>query len=132
LYPGCVIFAEVHCRYVFGGSTNQTFDIPHADDAGYLDVFILSMPSFVWFKAGATTQARRSNHYCQLIGQGQMIAIGGRDPSQNGSTSYWNGVDPWVRGMNIFDMNSLTWTGAYNPAATYDRPTVIQQYYASQ
>ena len=124
-----------HYRYVFGGSTNATFDVKHAGDTGYLDVFILSMPAFVWFKAGATTQARRSNHVCQLIGQGQMLAIGGRDPSQNGSLSaagYWDNVDPWTRGMNVFDMNSLTWTGEYSPNTTYDRATVVQQYYANQ
>ena len=93
------------------------------------------MPAFVWFKAGATTQARRANHFCQLIGQGQMLVIGGRDPSQNSSLSaagYWDNVDPWPRGMNIFNMNSLNWTRAYSPSTTYDRATVVQQYYANQ
>ncbi|KAI9715126.1 MAG: hypothetical protein M1812_006105 [Candelaria pacifica] len=118
--------------FVFGGSTNRTFDVVHANDEGYLDVFILSLPAFVWFKAGSATQVRRSKHFCQLLGNGHMLVIGGIDPSLNVTQfiGYVNMVDPWTRGMNIFNMNSLNWTGAYSPSATYDRPIIIQQYYA--
>ncbi|KAL2046377.1 hypothetical protein N7G274_001824 [Stereocaulon virgatum] len=122
-------FAKNLPRFVFGGSTNDTFDLLHAGDAGCLDVFILSMPSFVWFKAGTTTQVRRANHFCQVIGQGQMLVIGGHNPAPEG---FLDGVDPWTRGMNIFDMNSLNWTGAYNPGIIYDRPPVVQQYYTNR
>ena len=65
-----------------------------------------------------------------------MLVIGGRDPSIINTPSqlpWWsNGVDPWPKGMSIFDMNTLKWTGSYSPSATYDRPAMIQQYYADK
>ena len=120
-------------RYVFGGSTNSTFDTTATKDDGYLDVYILSLPSFTWFAAGALSEVRRANHFCQVIGQGQMLVIGGRDPSiQNSDTLYfWDGADPWTRGMNIFDMTSLTWTADYSPTVTYERPAMVQKHYAN-
>ena len=120
-------------RYVFGGSTNATFDEKDATDTGYLDVFVLSMPAFTWFKANAPSDVRRSNHFCQDLGGGQMLVIGGREPSYNGTLT---GLDPWTsngnHGMHIFDMSAWTWTGSYSPNARYQRPTVVQQHYASQ
>ena len=65
-----------------------------------------------------------------------MLVIAGRDPSHNSSSlspgGFLNDVDPWTRGMNVFDMNSLNKTSAYSPSVIYDRPPVIQQYYANQ
>jgi hypothetical protein len=122
-------------RYVFGGSTNTTFDEKDATDTGYLDVFVLSMPAFTWFRANASSDARRSNHFCQDLGGGQMLVIGGREPSDDALTG-WTNVDPWTlngnRGMHIFDMSMWAWTGSYSPNARYQRPTVVQQHYASQ
>ena len=121
---------------MFGGSTNATVDVANAEDTGYLDVFILSMPAFTWFKAGALTESRRSNHFCQVIGQGQMLVIGGRDPAHDSSEdgSFWpNNADPWTRGMRIFDMTSLEWTDSYKAKATdYEQPDRVQKYYANQ
>jgi len=94
------------------------------------------MPAFTWFKADAPSQARRSNHFCQVIGNGQMLVLGGRDPSYNGTLKAgWTTVDPWtssgMHGMNIFDMTAWAWTGSYSPSATYRRPTLVQQHYTN-
>jgi hypothetical protein len=110
-------------------------DIANPKDPGHLDVYVLSVPSFVWFKASAPTESRRANHFCQVIGQGQMLVIGGRDPSHDSSDgSFWpNNADPWTHGLSIFDMSSLSWTNAYNANATnYEQPDVVKQYYANQ
>ena len=61
-----------------------------------------------------------------------MLVIGGRDPAQVLPEGFLDGVDPWTRGMNIFDMNSLNWTRAYSPNVIYERPPVIQQYHTNQ
>ena len=67
-----------------------------------------------------------------------MLVIGGRDPSYNGTLTgtAWAGVDPWTsngnHGMHIFDMSTWAWTGSYSPSASYQRPTIVQQHYASQ
>ena len=110
----------------------MTVDIADADDTGYLDVFVLSMPAFRWFKTNAPTESRRANHFCQIIGQNQMLVMGGRDPSSAGS--FWpNDADPWTRGLNIFDMTGLKWTNAYNASAKkYEQPAIVKKYYTNQ
>lgn len=114
----------------------MTNDVASATDPGYLDVYVLSMPSFVWFKAGALSVARRANHFCQVIGKRQMLVIGGRDPTHNSSLdgSFWaGGTDPWTYGLGIFDMSTLSWTTSYYANATdYEQPVMVKQYYANQ
>jgi hypothetical protein len=67
--------------FILGGSTNSTFDLEHADDDGYLNVFTLSIPAFRWFKSADSDQVRRADHSCQVIGNRQMLVIGGTQPS---------------------------------------------------
>jgi hypothetical protein len=62
-----------------------------------------------------------------------MLVMGGRDPSNNGSTGLgWQSVDPWTWGMMFFNMTAWAWTGNYIPNATYQRPALVQQHYATQ
>jgi hypothetical protein len=56
--------------------------------------------------------------------------MGGRDPSYIGSG--WQTVDPWTWGMMFFNMTAWAWTGSYIPNATYQRPALVQQHYATQ
>ena len=100
-------------------------------DEQYLDVYILSLPSFTWFRASAPTESWRANHFCQVIGNRQMLVIGGWDVS---SISNFGAVpDPWEKGLGIFDMTSLTWTDGYNvSAARYERPSMVEDYYMNQ
>ena len=97
----------------------------------FQDVFILSIPSFTWFRSNATAAGtRRSNHFCQIIGHRQMLAIGGRNPSFVGD-DWSQSPDSWTKGMNIFDMSALSWTSAYDAnAAEYDSPAIVKEAYA--
>jgi hypothetical protein len=61
-----------------------------------------------------------------------MLVMGGRDPSYNESTGLaWQTVDPWTWGMMFFNMTAWAWTGNYIPNATYQRPALVQQHYAT-
>src|SRR5271156_5164940 len=107
-------------RFIYGGSTNQTWDWTNPDDDGFLSLYTLSLPGFRWFKSNQTTPVRRSNHYCQIIGStasngnSQMLSIGGRQPSSLASL----GVppDPWTNGLAVFDMNTFSWAEFYDAA----------------
>jgi hypothetical protein len=62
-----------------------------------------------------------------------MLIMGGRDPSYNGTSGLaWETVDPWTWGMMFFNMTAWAWTGSYSPNATYQRPALVQQHYATQ
>lgn len=59
--------------------------------------------------------------------------MGGRDPSYNESSGLaWQTVDPWAWGMMFFNMTAWAWTDNYIPNATYQRPALVQQHYATQ
>ena len=113
---------------------NETTDVPNPNGAGYLDIYILTLPAFTWVKASTPSQARRANHNCQVLGKSQMIFIGGRDPSANTTATglFWPSIDPWTYGMNIYDMNALQWTGAWNASREeYNSPSVVKTIYSS-
>ena len=120
------VLISVH-RFVFAGASDWTFDLDNPDDPDYLDVYVLSLPAFTWFKASAPTQQRRATHFCQVIGQRQMLVIGGHDPS----IAAWNtNLDPWPNGLNVFDMTEWKWTAEYaSDAASYERAAAIEQHY---
>ena len=113
----------------------MTYDIAGNPDSRYLDVYVLSMPAFVWFKAETSSLVRRAYHTCQVIGKRQMLVIGGINPTHNSSDgSYWDGgADPWAHGLGLFDMSALSWTTSYNASAKdYEQPAMVKQYYADQ
>lgn len=117
--------------FIFGGSTNGTFDFANSADTGYTDVYVLSLPAFTWFKTNVNiaSNPRRANHYCQIIANSQMLVVGGRNPSDDSLGGFGGVTDPWSRGMNIFDMSNWAWTSAYNHTAVYTRPQVVHQHY---
>ncbi|KIX09321.1 uncharacterized protein Z518_00400 [Rhinocladiella mackenziei CBS 650.93] len=116
--------------FVYGGSTNTTFDLNNADDEGYLNVYALSLPAFQWFKSPSTTTVRRACHTCSVIGNRQMVSIGGRLPSSLQDLGVEQ--DPWPNGIGVFDMTEFAWVDHYDAAAeVYDSPDLVKQYYAS-
>jgi hypothetical protein len=118
-------------RFVYGGSTNETFDLNNADNPGYLNVYTLSLPAFHWFQSTSTTPVRRACHTCSVIGNRQMVSIGGRLPSSVDTLGLEQ--DPWTSGIGVFDMTAFAWVDHYNAAAeTYEQPDMVQQYYASE
>ncbi|KAK2602436.1 hypothetical protein N8I77_008966 [Diaporthe amygdali] len=103
-----------------------------ADNTVSDEVFVLSLPGFVFAKAdnpGATTA--RADHDCVAVGAGkrQMISIGGADASK-GFPAEFADPDPWAQGLGVFDMTDLRWTDRYaHDAAAYDTPEVVKQFY---
>lgn len=103
-----------------------------ADNTVSDEVFVLSLPGFVFAKAdnpGATTA--RADHACVAVGSGkrQMLSIGGTDVSK-GYPAEFTDPDPWTQGLGVFDMTALRWTDGYaNDAGAYDTPEVVKQFY---
>ena len=91
-------------------------------ELGY--VFILSLPSFTWVRAPAST-LRRIGPACEVVGQRQMLVAGGSyfdvtfaSPSQRPSL------------LQIFDLTDLTWKDEYNRnPEPYSRPTIVDALY---
>ncbi|EXJ93853.1 hypothetical protein A1O1_02246 [Capronia coronata CBS 617.96] len=116
--------------FVYGGSTNSTLDLNHADDEGYLNVYALSFPAFRWFKSPDSTPVRRACHTCSVIGNRQMVSVGGRLPSS--LQTLGQEKDPWASGIGVFDMTEFAWADHYDAAAeAYESPDVVKEYYAS-
>lgn len=116
--------------FVYGGAVNQTSDWGAPNHEGYLNVFALSLPGFVWFKSNSSTTVRRAAHTCSLVGNRQMVSIGGYQPSSRQSLGV--AQDPWVSGIGIFDLSSFAWTDHYDvEAAPYELPHVIESYYSN-
>lgn len=105
--------------YMFGGSW--------ADDetSTYNDMWILSLPSFKWFKVDYSNQASwkvaggRTSHTCQIIGNRQMVIIGGGRSAE--------AHDQCINTtLFIFDMSTLSWTAGFDSTLTaYTVPALI-------
>lgn len=116
---------------------NNTFEVflyggLMADNTVSDEVFVLSLPGFIFSKAdnpGAATP--RADHSCIAVGSGkrQMLSIGGTDASK-GYPAEFADPDPWAQGLGILDMTALRWTDGYsNDAGAYDTPEVVKQFY---
>ncbi|KIX97820.1 uncharacterized protein Z520_06598 [Fonsecaea multimorphosa CBS 102226] len=114
--------------FVYGGMTNTTYDLNNPDELGYLNVYVLSLPAFRWFQTPATTTTRRCSHTCSIIGNRQMVSIGGRPPST--LNQFGADFDEWASGIGVMDMTELQWKDHYDAgAAPYERAQLIQKYY---
>ena len=92
------------------------------------EVWVLSLPAFVWVKANYTAQQTRILHTCQVVGNRQLLSVGGHDPNDS-KYGYWS-RDPWQQGLGIFDLTEMAWTSSYNTnAAPYNTPQVIKDWY---
>ncbi|PNH75883.1 hypothetical protein VD0001_g1664 [Verticillium dahliae] len=116
-------------------STNGTYEIVvhggrnQANKAAFDDVYILSLPGFVWTKAEYEAKGSRTAHACVVAGNRQMISIGGVDDNK-GSPAIWEDIDPRPQGLGIFDMTQLKWTDAFDAdAGAYESPAEVQAWY---
>ncbi|KIW94417.1 uncharacterized protein Z519_04393 [Cladophialophora bantiana CBS 173.52] len=114
--------------YVYGGMTNATYDLNYPDELGYLNVYVLSLPAFRWFQTPATTSTPRCSHTCSIIGNRQMISIGGCPPST--LNQFGADYDEWASGIGVLDLSELQWKDHYDAgAALYERAQLVQKYY---
>lgn len=103
--------------YIYGG-----YDGLNADDLPTDDIWILSVPSFQWFKAySGQTSHGRSGHKCVTPYPDQMFIVGGVHQSQ---ASCVDGI------IQVFDLNSLKFQDSYSPAtwALYQVPSMVSAF----
>ena len=108
--------------FVFGGFEQITITSN--------EVYVLSLPAFVWFKADHTATSPRRAHKCNIVGQGgsQMAVIGGTDLWFPNGTK--NSQDPWTNGINVFDLSAMRWKDAYDPNdSPYQSPSAVRDWY---
>lgn len=92
-----------HNIYLYGG-----YDGQDSINAPYDDVYILSLPSFVWIKAhNGSSRHGRSGHQCFGVLPSQMLVVGGlyKDPSfclEGGP-------------LQVFNLNELEFQTDYSP-----------------
>ncbi|KAK1454020.1 kelch repeat protein [Colletotrichum paranaense] len=115
--------------FLYGGISSKTDSTK--TDGVYGDVYVLSLPGFVFFKA-ADSSVPRADHACVVVAEGgrQMLSIGGVDGSQ-GFPKLLTDPDPWELGLGIFDMTEMRWSDRYDSQAQpYESPDVVKQWYA--
>ncbi|MDI1490944.1 MAG: hypothetical protein OHK93_002149, partial [Ramalina farinacea] len=106
--------------FLYGGQ-GGTWSNPVANDA----VFVLSLPAFHWEQSTYTNAFGRRRHSCNVIGNRQMVAVGGQMGWHNHLPP-----DPWDQGLGIFDMSAMEWKDSYDPnAAAYTSPDSVKAYY---
>jgi hypothetical protein len=112
-------------RYLYGGVNTQ--------NGGYFDdLYVLSIPGFVWFKANYTpTAASRYTSSCSTTGNSQMIIYGGLTTANALGLPKGNFTpDPWAQGVAVVDLPSMTFKTSYeSKASAYDSPQVVKDWY---
>lgn len=65
---------------------------------------------------------------CEVVGNRQMLSIGGRDPLDDGQGIL--SPDPIKHGLQIFDLTEMKWSDRYDSnAAPYTTPQVVKDWY---
>lgn len=117
------------CTVLASASDNSSHNIYLYSGIGensavYDDVYILSIPSFIWTKINNGTSPR-FGHTCHRVGN-QMITVGGRAMAQLGQDFP---CDWERRGVGVLDMSNVEWGSVFKPesqAGTYFAPKAVQ------
>jgi hypothetical protein len=118
--------------FIFGGQPQgQNSNSPSkAELQAALDldaVYVLSLPAFNWQKASYTPRRSRAWHTCNLVGNRQMVVVGGKQPWLNDSSQI---PDIWTQGIGVFDLSAMEWEDQYDAAAApYVTPDVVKAWY---
>ncbi|EFQ27055.1 kelch repeat protein [Colletotrichum graminicola] len=111
--------------FVFGGSNT-------ANKETYDEVYVLSLPGFVWIKADYAPSSPRDCMSCVVAGRRQMVTFGGVDRMRwnDNSTNFFRDPDPFPQGVGVFDLTDLKWKDEYDAdASSYDSPEAIKAWY---
>lgn len=110
--------------FVYGGA-----------DAGFTEsydnLYVLSLPGFVWFRVNDRSDWGHSHGTCAVVGNHQLLVIGGKN-EKDGWPGVWQTKDPLPLGLGIFDMTTMAWksNGSYDAEAAEYRPAeVIEKWY---
>ncbi|KAF2032840.1 hypothetical protein EK21DRAFT_98668 [Setomelanomma holmii] len=91
-----------HNIYMFGGWN------PTKENTWYDEVYVLSLPSFIWVKM-YYAESPRYGHTCHAVGR-QMITTGGHNIRRN-VTDY---CDWELHGIAVLDIPTMTWGSVFN------------------
>ena len=122
-------------RFVYGGRNivglNANIILTqYAENIALDEVYVLSLPAFAWFKADYPARHPRILHTCQVVGNRQMLSIGGHDPTDVYNNTWI--ADPFSQGLGIFDLTAMQWSDRYNAGAeAYETPAVVKAWYAA-
>lgn len=104
---------------MYGGYSNGSSNLD------YSDVWVLSIPSFQWHKAGHPSSGR-SAHSCSVAGRRQMVIVGGLGPDGLNRVE----GDSWPLGLGVFDLTEMEFKDRYNTDASgYTSPEVVKRWY---
>lgn len=121
---GCAVVAPAPDEssfniYYYGG-----FDGINVKSAFYDEVWVLSLPSFIWTRLhNGTSTHGRAGHKCFLPYPDQMMIVGGYTPlSEDTLTCLEDGP------VIFFNISSGDWMNSYDPTKhePYGVPTVVQ------
>lgn len=123
LTQGCTVVASSsdytsHNIYWYGG-----FDGINPAKSFNDDVWILSIPSFMWMRVLQGTNGHgRAGHKCVKPYPDQMMVIGGYTPNSDSKRSCVGGGI-----IQLFNLSSTEWLDSYNPAiwSGYSVPGMI-------
>lgn len=104
--------------YIYGG-----YDGVNAGSTPSDDVYILSIPSFVWIKAYSGQPLHgRSGHKCLKVYPDQMFVLGGI--FQNDPTICLDGGY-----VQVFNLNTLEFQDSYSPSnwSNYSVPSIVTE-----
>lgn len=107
--------------FIHGGTPSFVLPVPYESDLA--NVFVLTMPQFIWKRIPSSIASMRASPSCDVI-NGQLLIVGGDDPTITGLNQ-----DPWQNGIGIFDMNSLAWASGYtHDHAPYTRNMALESH----
>jgi len=133
-FPCSSVLVKANChvsRFIYGGYDNTDYsNINTPSDFTVLgDIWVLSLPGFKWFQATVEGPPRWV-HACAVVGNRQMISVGGVSAYANAWTTNNPPVDPWAQGLGVLDLSLLSWSAQYDPtAAAYTSPDMVQAFY---
>jgi Kelch motif len=91
------------------------------------EVFVLSLPGFVWAKADYTARTPRVNRACSVAAKRQMIVTGGLNPAAANQSELIYSRDVWTQGIGVFDLTAMQWKDKYDVnIAPYKTPDAVK------
>ncbi|MCJ1387287.1 hypothetical protein MMC18_000128 [Xylographa bjoerkii] len=95
------------------------------------EIYVLSLPSFNWFKADYPAVANRNSHTCHVVGAGQrqLLSIGGSNFAVTNSNLSTSHKDIFAQGLGVFDLTDMVWLSSYDPnAPSYQTPQMVKDF----
>ncbi|KAJ3564225.1 hypothetical protein NPX13_g7917 [Xylaria arbuscula] len=122
LAMGCAVAATAQDSssyniYYYGG-----YDGIHDNEDFNDDVWILSLPSFIWTKISGEAEHARAGHQCLMPYPDQMVSVGGFRALQGYGQKC---LDSNI--IEVFNLTSGTWLESYDPSQwnEYGVPEVV-------